>query len=275
MKKVENVDQPEEQRTTWKAQVFWSHRTWESTILEQVPDDKIIWRSKGAKGYVDGAVTFHELAPNLTRVLAGPRVPPAGHVRAHREHLAGAGQAGPPGTEALPAAPDDGGRAEPGRHRGLARHDPRRRGGREPRGRDRPGRAGASRAGQVSRQARDDRTDEAAESGAAESSEAAAAEGEEPEEPDEERDEPPGARRRARAASATRRQPRGQQDREEDEGRGEESGNGRARAASARAGADAPRRGRRPARERPAHSEKRRKRRQRTAAANGRGAARR
>jgi uncharacterized membrane protein len=69
MKKVENVDQPEEQKTAWKAQVFWSHRTWESTILEQVPDDKIVWRSKGPKGYVDGAVTFHELAPNLTRIL--------------------------------------------------------------------------------------------------------------------------------------------------------------------------------------------------------------
>jgi len=69
MKKVENVEQPEEVRLTWKAQVFWSHRTWESTIQEQVPDDKIIWRSKGEKGRVDGAVTFHELAPNLTRVL--------------------------------------------------------------------------------------------------------------------------------------------------------------------------------------------------------------
>jgi uncharacterized membrane protein len=68
-KKVENVDQPEEGKTTWKAQVFWSHRTWESTIVEQAPDDKIVWRSKGAKGYVDGAVTFHELAPNLTRIL--------------------------------------------------------------------------------------------------------------------------------------------------------------------------------------------------------------
>jgi uncharacterized membrane protein len=69
MKKVENVDQPEEQRTTWKAQIFWSHRTWDSTVLEQVPDDKIVWRSKGQKGRVDGAVTFHELAPNLTRIL--------------------------------------------------------------------------------------------------------------------------------------------------------------------------------------------------------------
>jgi hypothetical protein len=69
MKKVENVEQPEEVKLSWKAQVFWSHRTWEATIQEQVPDDKIIWRSKGEKGHVDGAVTFHELAPSLTRVL--------------------------------------------------------------------------------------------------------------------------------------------------------------------------------------------------------------
>jgi uncharacterized membrane protein len=68
MKKVENVDRPSEEKANWKAQVFWSHRVWESTILEQVPDDHIVWRSKGAKGYVDGAVSFSELAPNLTRI---------------------------------------------------------------------------------------------------------------------------------------------------------------------------------------------------------------
>lgn len=70
-KKVESVDKNrnEEQKTNWKAQVFWSHRTWEATIIEQVPDDRIVWRSKGQKGHVDGAVTFHELAPNLTRIL--------------------------------------------------------------------------------------------------------------------------------------------------------------------------------------------------------------
>jgi uncharacterized membrane protein len=68
-KKLENVDQPEDGKSTWKAQVFWSHRSWEATIIEQVPDDRIIWRSKGEKGHVDGAITFHELAPNLTRIL--------------------------------------------------------------------------------------------------------------------------------------------------------------------------------------------------------------
>ncbi|MDT4914795.1 MAG: hypothetical protein QOC66_3923 [Pseudonocardiales bacterium] len=69
MKKVEGVDQKDEQKLTFKAQVLWSHRSWEATIVDQVPDERIVWRSKGAKGHVDGAVTFHEIAPDLTRVL--------------------------------------------------------------------------------------------------------------------------------------------------------------------------------------------------------------
>ena len=69
MKKVENVEQAEDEKLNWKAQVFWSHRTWEATIVEQRPDELIIWRSKGEKGHVDGAVTFHALTPTLTRVV--------------------------------------------------------------------------------------------------------------------------------------------------------------------------------------------------------------
>jgi hypothetical protein len=68
MKKVENVDQQSDEKTHWKAQVFLSHREWEATTVEQVPDSHIVWRSKGAKGHVDGAVTFTSLGPNLTRV---------------------------------------------------------------------------------------------------------------------------------------------------------------------------------------------------------------
>src|SRR4051812_5437466 len=69
MKKVEQADQESEEKLRWKAQVFWSHRTWESTVIEQVPCDHIVWRSKGQKGHVDGAVSFHELGPHLTRIL--------------------------------------------------------------------------------------------------------------------------------------------------------------------------------------------------------------
>jgi uncharacterized membrane protein len=68
-KKVENVEQDSDEKLTWKAQVLWSHRTWESTILEQVPDERIVWRSEGPKGSVDGTVSFHELAEDLTRIL--------------------------------------------------------------------------------------------------------------------------------------------------------------------------------------------------------------
>jgi uncharacterized membrane protein len=69
MKKVEKVEAVEDNKLAFKAQIVWSHRTWEATILEQVPDERIVWRSKGEKGHVDGAVTFHEVAPNLTRIL--------------------------------------------------------------------------------------------------------------------------------------------------------------------------------------------------------------
>jgi uncharacterized membrane protein len=72
MKKVEHAeleDDEEEATVEWKAQVFWSHRRWESTIEEMEPDQYITWRSQGDKGHVDGTVSFHELGPRLTRVL--------------------------------------------------------------------------------------------------------------------------------------------------------------------------------------------------------------
>ncbi|MET8523689.1 SRPBCC family protein [Nocardioides sp. NPDC004968] len=78
MKKVENVTQEEDEVVTWQAQVFWSHRTWKATILDQVPNEHIVWKSESEKGHVDGAVTFHELAPNLTRILVSLEYYPKG-----------------------------------------------------------------------------------------------------------------------------------------------------------------------------------------------------
>jgi len=69
MKKVENAEANDEVKIEWKAQIFLSHRTWEATILEQIPNERIVWRSKGEKGHVDGAVTFHEIGANLTRIM--------------------------------------------------------------------------------------------------------------------------------------------------------------------------------------------------------------
>jgi len=68
MKKVESVEQAADEKMNWKAQVFLSHRTWEATVVEQVADSHIVWRSKGPKGHVDGGVSFTALGPNLTHI---------------------------------------------------------------------------------------------------------------------------------------------------------------------------------------------------------------
>ena len=78
MKKVESVEQQEDQTVEWKAQIFWSHRSWTAEIVDQVPNERIVWRSKGEKGHVDGAVTFHELTPDLTRMLVNLEYYPQG-----------------------------------------------------------------------------------------------------------------------------------------------------------------------------------------------------
>ena len=56
MKKVENVEQQDDQTIEWKAQIFWFHRSWTAEFVDQVPNERIVWRSKGDTGCVDGAV---------------------------------------------------------------------------------------------------------------------------------------------------------------------------------------------------------------------------
>jgi uncharacterized membrane protein len=79
-KGVENVEQVDDTETEWRAKVFKSRRSWKSKILEQVPDRRIVWTSDGDKGWVDGVVTFHPLADDLTRVLVALEYYPNGLV---------------------------------------------------------------------------------------------------------------------------------------------------------------------------------------------------
>jgi uncharacterized membrane protein len=69
MKGVESVEQVSDTETNWRVKVFKSRRSWKAKIQEQVPDHRIVWTSEGEKGSVRGAVTFHPLARDLTRVL--------------------------------------------------------------------------------------------------------------------------------------------------------------------------------------------------------------
>ncbi|WP_260637451.1 SRPBCC family protein [Streptomyces angustmyceticus] len=68
-KGVRNVSLHDETTSDWKAKVGPSTRGWKATVQEQVPDERIVWTSEGAKGTTRGAVSFHELAPSLTRIV--------------------------------------------------------------------------------------------------------------------------------------------------------------------------------------------------------------
>lgn len=69
MKGVQSVSKGEDEETDWKVKVGPSTRSFKATVQEQVPDDRIVWTSEGAKGSTRGAISFHELAPNLTRIV--------------------------------------------------------------------------------------------------------------------------------------------------------------------------------------------------------------
>ncbi|MFE9424691.1 SRPBCC family protein [Kitasatospora sp. NPDC006697] len=77
-KGVQNVSQGDETTTDWQVKVGPSKRSFKATVQEQIPDDRIVWSSEGAKGSTRGAVSFHELAPNLTRIVLVVEYYPSG-----------------------------------------------------------------------------------------------------------------------------------------------------------------------------------------------------
>lgn len=68
-KGVRSVSPTDETTSDWKVKVGPSTRGWKATVQEQVPDERIVWTSDGAKGSTRGAVSFHELTPGLTRIV--------------------------------------------------------------------------------------------------------------------------------------------------------------------------------------------------------------
>jgi uncharacterized membrane protein len=77
-KGVRDVSSDEDGTTQWHTKIAFSNRNFEATVQEQVPDDRIVWTSEGAKGTTKGAVSFHELTPTLTRIVLVIEYTPAG-----------------------------------------------------------------------------------------------------------------------------------------------------------------------------------------------------
>ena len=79
MEGVEKVEQLDEKRLRWRADVGGRVEEWEAEITEQVPDMRIAWRSlEGARNA--GVVTFHRLDDNHCRVMLQMEYDPEGVV---------------------------------------------------------------------------------------------------------------------------------------------------------------------------------------------------
>lgn len=77
-KGVRDVSKSDEMESDWKVKVGPSSRSFKATVQEQIPDDRIVWTSEGAKGTTRGVVSFHELAPTLTRIVLVVEYYPSG-----------------------------------------------------------------------------------------------------------------------------------------------------------------------------------------------------
>jgi uncharacterized membrane protein len=70
-------DKEEDNKLAWDEKIWFSSRHWEGEITERRKNDRIAWKTtKGMKH--SGVVTFHRLAPNLTRVMVDMEFQPQG-----------------------------------------------------------------------------------------------------------------------------------------------------------------------------------------------------
>jgi uncharacterized membrane protein len=77
MHRVEKVEQRDDTTVMFHENIWGVRRSWEAEIVEQMPCERIVWRSKGQPQVV-GVATFHKLADNLTRVQVNMDFQPKG-----------------------------------------------------------------------------------------------------------------------------------------------------------------------------------------------------
>lgn len=78
-KGIESAAQEDDDKVKWTSKIGPSRRNWTGKIVEQVPDERISWKSEGGAS-IQGVVTFHSLDIDLTRVLLQMEYKPTGPV---------------------------------------------------------------------------------------------------------------------------------------------------------------------------------------------------
>ena len=79
MEGVKEVKQIDDTHLHWKADVGGKEKEWKAEITEQIPDERIAWRSReGAKNA--GVMTFHRLSDSKSKVMLQLEYDPEGVV---------------------------------------------------------------------------------------------------------------------------------------------------------------------------------------------------
>lgn len=68
MEGVKEVKQLDDRQLHWKAEISGREKEWDAEIIEQTPDQRIAWTSRG--GFINGGVvTFHRLSNARSMVM--------------------------------------------------------------------------------------------------------------------------------------------------------------------------------------------------------------
>jgi uncharacterized membrane protein len=79
MEGVEQVRQIGDKDLQWRVNIGGKHKEFETVITEQIPDQRIAWRTRGGTENA-GAVTFHRLSESATRIMLQMEYEPEGLV---------------------------------------------------------------------------------------------------------------------------------------------------------------------------------------------------
>jgi len=86
MEGVQEVRQVDDTRLDWVADVGGKKKEWEARITEQVPDQRIAWRSQSGDAN-GGVVTFHKLDDSRSRIMLQLEYEPEGIVESVGDKL--------------------------------------------------------------------------------------------------------------------------------------------------------------------------------------------
>jgi uncharacterized membrane protein len=79
MEGVDEIRQTDDTHTHWVTSVAGVTREFDATITEQMPDQRVAWRSDDGPDHA-GVITFHRLDDTTTRVTAQMDIDPEGFV---------------------------------------------------------------------------------------------------------------------------------------------------------------------------------------------------